>query len=111
MNNRGFMPLLTSRGRVAWTTEASPFLLCLPCTFTALYNATHVYFPHCVFFFCHAGNTQQWKYMGARKTELIAVVLDYKLAFNILNQKNLLSGKQLPYDLPITPGPTLYDCD
>lgn len=49
--------------------------------------------------------------MGARKTELIAAVLDYKLAFNILNQKNLFSGKQLPYDLPITPEPTVYDCD
>lgn len=51
MNNRGFMPLLTSRGRVAWTTAASPFLLRLLCTFTALRNATHVYFPSLCFFF------------------------------------------------------------
>lgn len=59
----------------------------------ALCNATHVYLlPQFCFFspsFSRAGHTQRWKYTGARKTELIAAVLDYKLAFNILNQKNL----------------------
>lgn len=49
--------------------------------------------------------------MEARKTKLIAMVLNYKLGFNILNQKNLLGGNQLWYDMAIIPKMTLYDCD
>lgn len=89
-------PLTPFSGREPGTTAPSPLFAPLAaahlwpsCKRDACLLADTVLF---FFFpppFARAGNTQRWKYMGARKTELIGAVLDYKLAFNILNQKNL----------------------
>lgn len=42
-------------------------------------------------------------YESQEDCELIAVDLNYKPGFNVLNQKNLLGGNQLPCDTALIP--------